>query len=140
MSTEKTCEDIEIALLQGQASLASFVILNFDGDDKIGRDRIVVKAEPAQPALKAASGLAVRQWMVPVGVTVHLVTQPVATMQTAIAAILAANNVGPVNAAAAAAGAAFNGWRIEDQPDGERETEDTLRAYTQRFSFYVALT
>jgi hypothetical protein len=140
MSLEKSCEDVELLILGGQSALSGFSRVNYDADSDADKDRIIVKSEPRQPALFAANGVDVRKWMVPVGVTIKLATKSAAQMDTLMTAINDANNVGPAPAVAiTAATTAFpNGMRIENLPEGERETEERARQYTARFAFYVA--
>lgn len=140
MSLEKSCEDVELALLAGQSDLADFQLHNFD-DDTSQINRIIVKAEPAEPALLAFDGVTVAQWMVPVSVHIRLMAKDSALMETLIAAVNAANNTDtPPAAAVTLAQSSFSGGpRIENSPDGgERETEDRARNFTTRFVFYVS--
>lgn len=137
MSIEKVCEDIQLALLSEQVELSSFSLTNYDEDSQADRDRIIVKAEPAQPALLAHDGLTVRQYLVPVGVTIRLTTGSAAQMETLIAAVMGANEGPTAPASAITAGASVSGWRIENLPEGDRENEDKTRTFTSRFAFYV---
>ncbi len=140
MSLERSCESVELLLLAGQSALSGFSLKHHDEDTQVEKDRITVKSEPAQPGLLASDGVTVKHYLIPVSVSIHLMTPDASRMDALVAAVHAANNTDtPPAAAVTLANADFNGGpRIENMPEGERENEDKRRNFVSRFAFYVS--
>jgi hypothetical protein len=139
MSTELNCENLEVLLLQAQASLAGVSVVNFEKDTATDKDRIVVRAMPREVELPSHKQDSTPfAWRVPVEVTVHLMTRNTTTLDTLITAVQAANSGTPPASVVTAATSLFpSGLKIDDTDDGENDHSDNARTRTKIFNFIV---
>lgn len=148
MSTpELNCETLEIALLAAQGGLASLLpngIVHFDKSEQTSAtniDRIVVEASPREIAIPGQRAGVPQLYAVNVKVTVILVTNDPAIMDSFIAAVEAANTGTPPPAVVTQAGNLFpnGGPLIDSTNEGDRaaEANDRTRSKTFRFVFNV---
>jgi len=134
---ENNCVTVEIALLSAQAALSGFSIVSYDDDDEAEKDRIVVTAQPRGNIVVGKKGDAMVN-SVRVDVEIILATRSVASLDTYIAAVEAANKGTPAAAAVTSATSLFpDGLEVLPTDDGSRDGEGTnARRRTKSFMFY----
>ena len=136
-SLENYAEQVEMLILQGQASLTGFSIVRFDEDEQAQKDRIVVKAEPKQIETPShAPSVPPKSWRIPLSIEIYLVTRDAAEMDAIVQAIATANNSTAPAPALTLANTAFpNGCQIEDTDSGNRSDQPNSRNRTVEYAF-----
>lgn len=137
-SAENIIEQIEIALLGGQAALSGFSIVQFNDDDAADRDRIVVKCSPREIALPGTDPTKTSAWLFKCEIAIHLATRSASTFDTVIAAVEAAHATGASipSAAATLASANFaNGLTVDSTNEGDMDHGGDKRSRAKVFNW-----